>query len=200
MRTRQTQSTAATHSVHSGGESEQSGSALAWLGPGLSAAMDGRAEALCHRLSLGCEYSREIAAGPRVGVGRRTRLHAHGNRSAKRWPPHFSAVELGVGRFRHLQQIHHVATPHTMLQHPHNMLQRRTTLSRRLAACRPPGSCRVNRARLLHVAASCCRQLSLPTRHGTAHAACCMLCCMYGCVARAAAAQQRSRAAAQAEV
>ena len=155
-----------------GGESKQSGSA--W--PGLSAAMDGRAEALCHRLSLGCEYSREIAARPRVGVGRRTRLHAHSNRSAKRWPPHVSAVELGVGRFRHLQQIHHVATPHIMLQHPHNMLQRRTTLSLRLAACRPPGSCRVNRARLLHVAASCSVAASYHSLHGPArHGACCVL-------------------------
>jgi hypothetical protein len=148
-----------------GGESKQSGSA--W--PGLSAAMDGRAEALCHRLPLGCEYSREIAARPHVGVGRRTRLHAHGKRSAKRWPPHVSAVELGVGRFRHLQQIHHVATPHTMLQHPHNMLQRRTTLSRRLAAC---PAWQLSRQSCLPVARRrqlfCCRQLSLPTRLGTA--------------------------------
>jgi hypothetical protein len=82
-----------------------------------------------------------------------------------------------------------------MLQHPHNMLQRRTTLSRRLAACRPPGSCRVKscppvarRRQLLPPAIT-----PYTARHGTAHAACCMLCCMYGYLARAAAAQQRSR-------
>ena len=160
-----------------GGESKQSGSA--W--PGLSAAMDGRAEALCHRLPLGCEYSREIAARPHVGVGRRTRLHAHGKRSAKRWPPHVSAVELGVGRFRHLQQIHHVATPHNIVS----------------ALGRLPPAWQLSRQSCLPVARR--RQLLPPAitpytaRHGTAHAACCMLCCMYGCLVRAAAAQQRSR-------